>query len=645
MASIEESIIKTRIGPLRLELIKFGRRGNDDVHHFEFDCEADEEGSHRVLADNHEMTFTVYAKKKGDRDFAVYLGSPESASSEKLRYDDLLIRLQHPESTKDPRTDWWGSSSKPKDKDVKDFKRNYWGRAKARATLLVKEKEEEAWRVVQRQDGDPVTTRLRLGYHDDYKELHDDILESLSESGIHGRLTSPLERSIDSEDTVFVDAPAPERYERLLTILKRCEDLLERILREPASQLQPRLATHAPLSRGEAEAFFSTGGRNVNVAHLHQALPTRQGLLPVRFTSVETHQSMSTPANAFVLHSMERMLDVMQEVKERLQGEVELLDEQLDKQTHPDAIKELNRDKRGHEEEIEKIKEDAARFLRYRRKWRSKCYDAGRPQKQAGYSQDATLYYDNRYATLRELTQRLDRELRYANVPSSEENLSGVEAFNKLYERWCFVKIVEALLEIGFRFEQGKDWERTPYYQNPRPNDINCEMWHPDIPPSVHLEVWYDKLYQRLDRENEDYERGPYGLEKASGQGSESSKRKPDIALEFHRKDARCPDIVIFDATTGPKKDGEENEKYRYKESIRSFVETDSYGKKLKIVKAAWGIHPRWNSRRPQDWVDPEYDHYEKGFIVLQPNEESVRCLAKSVGKILSEVDILPTEP
>jgi len=224
-----------------------------------------------------------------------------------------------------------------------------------------------------------------------------------------------------------------------------------------------------------------------------------------------------------------------------------------------------------------------------------------------------------------------------------------VQAFNKAYEHWCFIRVVKALRDIGFEFRDQQGRSVTAFYRNPVPNEVNARMTHPDCPGRV-LEVWYDREYPVL-RKSTDYfpEDRPYGLE-SRGLGYtdyRGEKRRPDIALEWHRSDGQgimrgeSPRIITLDPTLrSPRPAMQEGNrkpetKYKYRQALRSFVEEGPAGKSKRIVDAAWGISPNLAAGYNTHLHKPPDTNHKFGFIFLRPREESTEALVDTLRTII----------
>jgi hypothetical protein len=236
----------------------------------------------------------------------------------------------------------------------------------------------------------------------------------------------------------------------------------------------------------------------------------------------------------------------------------------------------------------------------------------------------------------------LQRTLEYVDV-SEEQVPFEVEPFAELYQRWCFVRVVEALLSLGFRFEGSVGRLTTPLYHHPVPYQVNCLLTHPRI-PGMHLQVWYERRYPS----SETAGRHLYGLEKRYREGRtpvrDATRRTPDIALEFFREGEVVPRVVTLDPTLK-----ESVTKFEYLQQIRSFVEGDvdpadpNRRAGRPVVVAAWGIHPGEDGDTRLVRLDVD-ESYTKGFLMLRPEADraSVRLLPRSLARIFFECGLTP---
>ena len=439
-------------------------------------------------------------------------------------------------------------------------------------------------------------------------------LDSLAQDSIPGHLAAPFQRYMSFARRDPGDTLAYSLYKRLRSVAEDIERVARSIHARPDAALAP-VVTYRDVSLTAAAAYLNQRAGQLTVADVSQAVVHRGRLVPTAFTEVAPAETTDTPANRAAAHALYRVTEAVELVRAHLRGEEGL---------SPAVVP-------AHQTAIRWLDGLARRFRRYRR--------ALPPPLST-----ATATFDSRYASLQRLADTLDYVLGYVDgdtVPFE------VQAFWKLYERWCFIQVIQALQACGFTVVKGT--RRAPhFYRHPVPDAVNCEMHHPALDGTV-LEVWYDKRYPQLwsnagafDRER------PYGLERRHGRSSyRGGKNRPDIVLEFHGHRSRAqPDIVILDPTIraqrpppqGPMDKAED--KYDYAEAIRSFVETDNRGHSVPRVRASWGITPSFKGTAP--YALAEDGDFTKGFVHLRPGGLSTNRLEATLLKILEATKILP---
>lgn len=615
----EEATVESEFGALRLGIRayewQYGSYQYNGRVLLAFD-EEDPERSASVLEKSKQMAFQLWCESRLKGRVYAYLGRP---------YDDwdsdLAIELDYKGDNQRGEFRWWaeGGEKKRVDEDVKRIKKEYWCAAEARVSLYLKD--DDGHRPIRDPEGEILSTRVKLSYDGDYQSIYDGILDDFSQQNLRGNLASRFEQFAEFQKARqrAERSLALELYKRLRDILPRYRTALKKIIRNPSTKVSPEKRNH-DFSTTDADQHFSRERPSSEMKRVERFEEVRGQQIPVRFTSIEARRTPDTAANRFVAASVQRVDRLINRVKRHLEREQEMNDWAL----------------KRHNKAHERLETELNRFARYRRKL---------PVTTKTYAQDdsslqtAELSYDSRYARLRRLTKRLDHLLDYVDVSDLPFE---VEAFNKLYERWCFVRVVEALLDIGFEFVGDSGRRTTHFYKNPIPGEPNCMMHHAECEGEL-LEVWYDKEYNVLKNEHGYYNKErPYGLEKRGIHKSRYRgwKNRPDISLEFHKRKSKkeivkggVPKIFIFDPTLGsPKSRGE---KYEYKDGIRHFEIENSNGKSKKVVKSSWGI---WPGRKDgESWLTKEGEggSMEHGFVHLRAEEGSISQLPKTINRIL----------
>lgn len=547
-----------------------------------------------------------------------YLGA--NPHNEFLWDDDLVIELEHEGPSEDGVGTRWGA--RPGNEDVAIIRKRFWCAARAKITLC-----SEKCKPILLSDGSPASTRLELGYEGDYQQVYETILEEMTRGYTPAHLSNPFERYLDFEEIrqASKGSLAYELYKRLLAILPDLEKMLRSIVHRPATQLVPRLAYYE-YAEAELENAMHQIHASVKIHRVHEVKHFQGYMLPSSFTAVFAEESTHSVANQFVAQSVYRIKSLISFVQEHLQQEEQ----------------QLSVSNAHHKLTLAGLEEIQHRFSRYQTQLPP-------VQPWAGSTTEAmvssVMSYDARYAQLRRLTNLLDQALRHidrSHIPFE------VHAFHKLYEQWCFFKVVHALLDLGFAYERGSEMRSTLFYHHPIPNQINCILSHPRL-PDMRLEVWYDRAYTVLRSSTDAFDKArPYGVENRSWTLNkfQSSKNKPDIVLEFHEEDRTDrPMIVTLDPTLRKPQESKHRlnqrheEKYFYLETVRSFVERNIHtGESVRLVKAAWGI---WPGRldNPKTHTLDEGD-FERGFIHLRPDNHLEEALPLTIKKILAHAGI-----
>jgi hypothetical protein len=622
----EEATVQSEFGPLRLGIRayewQYGSYQYNRSVLLTFDEETDLERSEPVLEESRQMAFQLWSQNRLKGRVYAYLGRPYDDWD-----DDLAIELDYKFENDRGESVWWaeGGEKKREDEDVGRIKREYWCAAEARVSLYLRD--EDGYHPIRNEDGSIIGTRVRLGYEDKYQKIYDGILEDFSRQNLRGNLASRFEQFAEFQKARqrAERSLALELYKRLRDILPRYRKVLNKIIRSPSTQISPE-RTNYDLSTAGADQHLSRQRPSSKMKRVKRVTEVGGKQIPVRFTNIEAQETPDTFANRFVAGFVQRVDRLIRRVKRHLEKEQEMNDWVL----------------KRHDKAYERLETELNRFARFRRKL---------PVTAKGYTQDhsslqtAELSYDSRYVRLRRLNERLDHLLDYVDV----SNLPfEVEAFNTLYERWCFVRVVQALCEIGFEFVGDGGRRTTQFYKNPIPGEPNCKMYHEECDNMI-LEVWYDKEYNVLEREHGYYDEDrPYGIEKRGLHRSRYRgwKNRPDISLEFHEMKSEgdivkggVPTIFTLDPTLGSPVNSKE--KYEYKDGLRHFVVTGDDGKSKKIVESAWGIWP--GSPGEEEWVTEERGggSMEHGFIHLRAEEESINKLPETIRNVLESRGIL----
>ena len=466
--TLEEATVQSEFGPLRLGIRayewQYGSYQYDETVLLTFDEEKDLERSEPVLEESRQMAFQLWSRNRLKGRVYAYLGRPYDDWD-----DDLGIELNYKGENNRGEFEWWAEGGEEEDEDVGRIKREYWCAAEARVSLYLADA--NTYHPIRDEKGDIINTRVKLGYQKEYQKIYDGILENFSKHNLRGNLASRFEQFAEFQKARqrAERSLALELYKRLRDILPLYRKVLNKILRSPSTQISSEKKNY-DLSATGANQHLSRQRPSSKMKRVKRTTKVGDRKLPVRFTNIEAQETPDTVANRFVAASVQRVDRLIRRVKRHLEKEQEMNDWVL----------------KRHDKAYERLETELNRFARYRRK----LPVAGKTYAQDHSSlQTAELSYDSRYVRLRRLTERLDHLLDYVDV----SNLPfEVEAFNTLYERWCFAHVVQALCEIGFEFVEDDGRRTTQFYMNPIPDEINCKMIHEGC-QSMILEVWYDK--------------------------------------------------------------------------------------------------------------------------------------------------------
>lgn len=631
--SRSDATIPTQHGCVAVGLRHYTRQGGEYVYDGEvtwlgFD-EHDPERSRQAVSQSRQLSFEIWADElQQSGSIYAYFGRPDEPWDE-----ELSIRLKF----RYDQGEWgqWWVESEDESEDLERFRTNYW--CAARARVLFFHDDGSGRTPLRGPDDELISVNIAIGDEEsEYYQLYNGVLDQLSQDDVKGDLSSRFHRFVDFQNLgEEAETTGLSLYKRLQGVLPRYEDALRKILRDPNTTLVPAVATY-DLEDSEIEPFYRGRSSAPSMSRVTRARRVNGRSIPVCFRTVEGKQSADIADNRFVAYSIRHVRDCIERVCRHLKDEKETV--RLKK----------------HGPALRRVRNASERFRRYLQNLPESVRRADghvRPQLTT-----ATAYYDGRYATLQQQTDLLDALLDYVNA-SSEAIPFEVQAFNKAYEHWTFVEVVEALCTMGFNFVDEKGRRTTPFYRNPVPGEVNCRLIHPDIPERI-LEVWYDKEYSVLRRRHDYFDTDrPYGLERRTGRTTYTGqKRRPDIALEFHERSSaggvikgQPPSIITLDPTLrSPRplmqqRGQEAEDKYHYRKGIRCFIEEDSEGYSRKVVDAAWGISPCLGRsysnyrHRPSD-----SESFEFGFAVLRPEEESINALPETLKQIMVSCEWFP---
>jgi|GEM_PF-5257355 len=649
--------VPTRFGELHLRLADVSWLDDavpaDESVELAFTPDEDARATKRLLARTRLLAFELLAPQLEarwtwdqlrNRWFIVYLGRNLDEWTEDLALTLRPRRLHG-------RVVWTASEDY-----VRDFSRRHWCAAEASLTLC----EARGQPVLHRHSKKPLDSRISLGYEDPwYASLYRKTCRSLQDAGSSPDVTSWLQElraiSRDAHEAAAGSA-ALELYYRLRAALHPYLGALAGITARPLHEPR-RHAEVYHLEPAEAAAFFADRAGQMEVVHVGRAARGAGRVLPTQFRAVSHALSIENAPNRYAARSVATVASWVEEVARAIESFVESERASMEEFERIEGVRITNGKPRrtgmlARRERTVKRHERALQALAETRDaLHSHACRLPRGQSPLAHAElDApALNFDARYAELRRQVQRMSRAIRF--VDTSEERIPyEVEPFNEVYARWCFVQVVEALLSLGFEFQNEDGLRTTPFYHHPVPHQVNCVMAHPAL-AEVRVDVWYERRYPLYDPQSGHL----YGVETRVEEGRTEytrvdpslggspveAKRTPDIALEIFKPGEVVPTIVTLDPTLGGSKD-----KYEYRDSIRSLVEGDyepNGEESRRIVGATWGIRPGGKHEHPfiqhRKRVRPDW---RSGYLLLRPDTETIRTLPDSLGKILERVLYLP---
>lgn len=254
---------------------------------------------------------------------------------------------------------------------------------------------------------------------------------------------------------------------------------------------------------------------------------------------------------------------------------------------------------------------------------------------------------------VRRQVSRLDRR---ANLVAKEGITLdlAIEATNKVYEDWCFLRVMHALFELGFAaisqpaLKRGSIRDRVRQLY-PSSTVDSLHMRHDRFDGTV--VVRREPEYATSCKEPDAW----YGAETRYSQGYISTtarKNNPDIALEFRIHGQQVPDLVVFDATAVTHSAAKERErvlreKFLYFDTLRAFQEQDpESGESRRIVRAAWALYPgtegettSYQCEMPEATIPSV--KWRWGVYRLNAHAENLNELAPWLDQLLTQVGLL----
>lgn len=506
--------------------------------------------------------------------------------------------------------------------DIIRISREFWCAAKAEITLCDYDKTP-----LLTQTEEPASTIIGLGYDAWYERVYEGVKQGLESINQEADLTSPFEQEVEVDAVRGEDSPGSEILAIYWQIKPYLEDLGRSVARILVNPAQRNYAKHDfyslqgtytnPLLNGQINCGFIT-------VQSYQTIDGR--VVPNNYILTQIDASHNIEENYITLQCIKKVLGYLEDISNEIKQYIEDL-KKIKFSIHSGIHKnKLEADIRQHASELKSIKEQADKFSYFIKNFsfieRDYCPSS------LNFNSEL-LYYDARYSTVWKILSRIDRILNY--IDTSDEVIKfQVAPFQEVYERWCLLKIVSALEEIGFK--KISSASKSPLYGKPRFNSQYCELEHSQD-PGLSLKIYFEKKHQFIDRT---WPENSYGFWKPAYEGEKSSewKHTPDISLEFFR-DLEYPYIITFDPTLGGKSIW--SNKYKYKKTIRA---NTSQGYDY-IVKAAWAIAPGQAQHSSSPYYSDEDSGFTEGTIFLNHTRESQEALYLTLRKILESVQIL----
>lgn len=222
------------------------------------------------------------------------------------------------------------------------------------------------------------------------------------------------------------------------------------------------------------------------------------------------------------------------------------------------------------------------------------------------------------------------------------------EPTNKIYERWCTLRVIQALFDLGFHRSKSSGVDPSVCSLARAESDAGgkgLDLEHPRL--RGYLRVRLEPRYCFGSDAEKEEGGAAFGAEDRYRQGRSSvnaRKSNPDVALEHWTPGAEVPRIVTLDPTTS-RVSKHLAEKYIYYDTLRSFVTCGVEGESARIVAASWALYPGEEGGRPYEQEMPEADHAEVkwrwGRYALNARDASLSGLAPWLEGLLTGVGFL----
>lgn len=507
------------------------------------------------------------------------------------------------------------------EKDAQKILTNFWCAGSVKITLCDGEKSP-----VLTREGNYLQTVIGLDYDPWYRLVYDGIRDDLNLNYFNQRIdiTTPFKELAHIAEIARQNGNNSEitaLYYRIKNLIPELKKIITAIIKNPASKAIRTIKSHYLENNLAVEQYF-INIQSQDFLAVHTVQKVGNQIYPNSFVTSDIKISQDLPENQIVAICIKQIIEHIQTIKNELIKYINDVENNA-KKIYNKSIhyNNLQNDIQKHKQVQLEIEKSLNCFKNYQR-----YFPIVNHQYFSNYLNLASelLYYDNRYATIWKILNKINKYLKY--VDTSEKAIPfQVAPFCEVYERWCLFKIVGALQELGFaEIEQGKN---TPFYHNPRFNSLFRLLQHPNH-SAITLQVFYEKKYKKIDDNSDDNSVGWYYNSSRSFEPL-NKKHTPDIALEFNGFN-HYPIIITFDATLGSSSQIC-SEKYVYKKTIRVKQGTDF----KHIVKAAWAIAPGQQFQNDLPHYIDQDENFSEGTIILNHDPESQKSLKNTLKKII----------
>ncbi|MBD2234081.1 DUF2357 domain-containing protein [Phormidium tenue] len=583
----------------------------------------DEETSERVFRENNRDCYFVLSVNRTQSvplpsRFYIYIGNNPWKDWEEEEKEYVIHLTQIP--IPGPTINYAASED-----DRKRIRQQLWCAANAKITLCAASGEP-----VLAENGKPIQTTIGLGFNSWYGALYEHVRTGLELLNRQANITTPFEQLAQISQEALSN---PERsdslvlYLRIKKLLPNFTACVDAIAKAPAQKMALEVKHYASSSVASPNYAFHSTQVSLSILGVQRVDSFQGKTYPLAFSVLEGKPTYDIEENFLVCWCIEQVKIALSKVKAELKDFIDstLLSATATRGPHK---RQLQDDASRHQRELDRVDQ----YIRYCTVSSGKLpISSNRLILQKVNNLSELINYDWRYSRLWKIANLIKDSVSFVDT-SSEAVPFQVAPFQDNYEKWCLLKVVKSLEEIGFK--PTKKGDLTPLYHNPKPNSLFCEMAHP-TDSKQHLKVFYEKRYWSVDNYSE---RNSYGFWEPAGFEGDERKRTPDISLEFHSENRPYPWIVTLDPTLGAS-NMNLRKKFLYKETLRvNNLTQDGHHN----VKAAWAITPE---RGPEEGGRPyrlhEFTGFSQGVIILNHLEGSGNRLRSSIETILQRNNLI----